>query len=468
MKRQEGQAREQSISTLKQPESLSLNALLADATDEEIHAFLNSLSPNALASLPWLFEHWALDHQIPPAGKWRNWVLTGGRGAGKTRAGAEWVRSLVEGSRPHDIGRYSRLGLIADTLDQAREVMIFGDSGIMACTPPDRRPKWQASRKTLEWPNGAIAQIFSGSDPESLRGPQFDAAWVDEFAKWKKAEESWDMLQFGMRLGDDPRTLITTTPRSIKILKEIMEDPGTVITRAPTSANMHNLAPGFINALKNRYEGSFLGRQELEGEFVSEVDGALWSFELLEACRKQKPEDLDRIVVAIDPPVTHHNQSDECGIVVAGATYGGADSRSWKAYVLADISLSRARPEEWAAKAVAAYHEYDASAIIAEVNQGGDMVASMIRQIDPMVKFTAVRAKQGKALRAEPISALYAQEKISHCGVFSELEDQMLLMSLTGYQGSGSPDRLDALVWAIHSLLIEPSASHTAPRLRLL
>ena len=452
--------------TLTPQELRSLKDYLAFKTQAEIKTFLDGLSPNALASLPWLFEVWAMPHQLAPEGKWRNWLLLGGRGAGKTRAGSEWVRSLVEGPTHNAAGKYRRIALVADTIDQAREVMVMGESGIMACTPPDRRPEWIASRKMLKWANGATAQIFSGSDPESLRGPQFDAAWLDEFGKWKKAKDTWEMLQFGLRLGDDPKVLVTTTPRTVGVLKSLMENDENVITHAPTSANRANLAPGFIEAIEAQYAGTRLGRQEIDGEMVTDIDGALFTYEMIEKSRDDKPDRFDRIVVSIDPPASHNSSSDECGIVVVGATYDGKDIRNWKGYVLADVSLSRARPEEWAAKAIAAYHDFGADCVIAEVNQGGNMVESILRQVDQSVAFRAVHASKRKSIRAEPVAALYAQGRIKHCEIFEQLEEQMLLMSTHGYEGQGSPDRLDAMVWALSELLVNKNIVAFEPKIR--
>ncbi|MEL7259244.1 MAG: terminase family protein, partial [Pseudomonadota bacterium] len=246
-------------------------------------------------ALPYLFEFWAMDHQLPPKGKWRSWVIMGGRGAGKTRAGAEWVRAQVEGARPLYPGKCRRMALVGETIDQVREVMVFGESGIMACSPPDRRPSWQPTRKRLLWPNGATAQIFSAHDPESLRGPQFDGAWVDEMAKWRKARETWDMLQFGLRLGRDPRVCVTTTPRNIGVLKELLERDSTVVTHAATEANRARLAQSFLEEVQARYAGTLLGRQELEGLLIDKVDGALWTPSGLEAARIDEVPELDRI-----------------------------------------------------------------------------------------------------------------------------------------------------------------------------
>ena len=340
-------------------------------------------------ALPWLFEFWALPHQLPPDGAWKTWIIMGGRGAGKTRAGAEWVRAEVEGARPTDPGRSRRVALVGETLDQVREVMVFGDSGIIACSPDDRRPQWEATRRRLVWPNGAVAQVFSAYDADSLRGPQFDAAWVDELAKWPRAQEAWDMLQFALRLGEYPRQVVTTTPRNVGVLKAILRNPSTVVTHAPTEANRAYLAASFFEEVQARYGGTRLGRQELQGELLDEAEGALWSLGALERQRVSDVPDLDRIVVAVDPPVTSHAGSDACGIIVAGVRMEGPP-QDWCAYVLEDASLQGASPEGWARAAIAAMDRHGADRLVAEVNQGGDLVASVIRQIDPLVPLKKV------------------------------------------------------------------------------
>ncbi|MDU8926438.1 terminase family protein [Alisedimentitalea sp. MJ-SS2] len=416
-------------------------------------------------ALPFLFEFWAMEHQLPPEGDWRTWVIMGGRGAGKTRAGAEWVRAQVEGARPQDKGVCHRLALIGETVDQVREVMVFGESGILACSPPDRRPEWQAGRKRLIWPNGAVAHVFSAHDPEGLRGPQFDGAWVDELAKWKKAREIWDMLQFGLRLGDNPRVCVTTTPRNVRVLKDILKMPSTAITSAPTEANAANLAAGFLDEVKARYAGTRLGRQELEGVLLEDVEGALWTAPALESARVEAPPELDRIVVAVDPPVTGHAGSDECGIVVVGAVTRGP-VQNWKAYVLDDASVSAATPATWAKAAIAAMEQFGAERLVAEVNQGGDLVESVIRQVDPLVPLKKVHAARGKSARAEPVAALYEQGRVHHMRGLGELEDQMCAMTVQGYEGKGSPDRVDALVWALTDLMIERAAKWRHPQVR--
>jgi phage terminase large subunit-like protein len=430
-------------------------------------AFLKGLDERELVALPWIWEFWAFEHQLPPEGEWRSWVILGGRGAGKTRAGAEWVRAQVEGARPLDPGRAARVALVGETLDQVREVMVFGDSGLIACAPPDRKPVWEATRRRLVWPNGAVAQAFSAHEPEALRGPQFDAAWVDELAKWKKAREAWDMLQFGLRLGDDPRQVITTTPRNVAVLKEILENPSTVTTHAGTEANRANLARSFLTEVRARYGGTRLGRQELEGILVEDAEGALWRSAQIEALRLEQPPEFTRIVVAVDPAVTGKAGSDECGIVVVGAVTEG-EPQDWRAVVLEDATVHAAKPMDWAEAVVAAAKRYGADRVVAEVNQGGDLVGAMLRQVDPLVPFRAVSATRGKVVRAEPVSALYEQGRVRHLRGLADLEDQMCKLTTHGYEGQGSPDRVDALVWALHDLILEPAAKALNPRVSVL
>ncbi|MBL8562035.1 MAG: DNA-packaging protein [Gemmobacter sp.] len=450
-----------------QPGLRSGAAWLASATQDTVDEFLNGLGDEALLALPWLFEFWALPHQLPPEGAWKTWVIMGGRGAGKTRAGAEWVRAQVEGARPSDPGRASRLALVGETVDQVREVMVFGESGILACSPPDRRPVWEATRKRLVWPNGAVAQVFSAHEPESLRGPQFDAAWVDELAKWKRAEETWDQLQFALRLGSNPQQVVTTTPKNVAVLKAILNNPSSVVTHAPTDANRAYLAASFLEEVKARYGGTRLGLQELEGALLEDAEGALWTSAMIERSRVEALPRLSRVVVAVDPPVTGHGGSDECGIVVVGAVTEGP-VQDWRAFVLEDASVQGASPDQWARAAIAAMERHGAERLVAEVNQGGDLVQAVIRQVDPLVSYKAVRASKGKAARAEPVAALYEQGRVSHLRHLARLEDQMCRMTARGYEGKGSPDRVDALVWALHALMIEPGQHAMRPAVRLL
>ncbi|MFV0301128.1 MAG: terminase large subunit domain-containing protein, partial [Paracoccus sp. (in: a-proteobacteria)] len=302
----------------------------------------------------------------------------------------------------------------------------------------------------------------------ALRGPQFDAAWVDELAKWKKAEDSWDMLQFALRLGEHPQQVVTTTPRNLGVLKRILGNASTVTTHAPTDANRAYLAESFLAEVAERYGGTRMGRQELEGVLLDDVEGALWSTAMLEAARVDKAPKLSRVVVAVDPAVTAGRASDECGIVVAGVVSDG-EPGNWRGYVLEDASV-RGSPMDWARAAIAAMDRHGAERLVAEVNQGGDLVEQVIRQVDPLVPFRGLRAGRGKGLRAEPVAALYEQGRVKHVrgGDLGALEDQLTQMTVRGFEGRGSPDRLDALVWAMHELMIEPAASYRRPQMRRL
>lgn len=408
----------------------------------------------------WLIEdEWLLQARIEQyllAAQPATWLVIGGRGAGKTRLGAEWVNSLVRGFSPFALGRHGHIALVGETLGDVREVMIEGQSGIVTISRHDR-PRFEASRRRLVWDNGAIAQIFSSEDPESLRGPQFEAAWCDELGKWKNDEACFDMLQFGLRLGQMPRQLITTTPRPTKLLKRLMADPTVLQTRMRTADNAGNLAEGFLHMVEQRYGGTRLGRQELEGELIEDREDALWSRAALENARLDGLPQLQRIVVAIDPPASSHKASDACGIVAAGLDESGA------VIVLADASMKAARPQDWAGTAVALYHALGADCLVAEVNQGGDMVTAVIRAVDAGVPVKAVRARRGKWLRAEPVAMLYQQGRVRHAGRFPELEDEMCDFGPNGLSNGRSPDRLDALVWAVNELMPERSAS---PRIR--
>ena len=446
----------------------SVSGLLGSAEEGAVERFLAELSDNAVLALPFLFEHWAhAGHQLPPAGDWTTWVVLGGRGAGKTRTGAEWIRARVEGATPLIAGGARRAALVGETYDQVRDVMVQGESGILACTPRDRRPDWQASRRRLVWPNGAEAQAYSASDPEALRGPQFDTAWCDELAKWRQAEEAWDMLQFCLRLGSDPRQVVTTTPRNTPLLRRLLEAPDTVRTAAPTSANRAYLAASFLEKITARYRGTRTGRQELEGELLADVEGAFWSLSALDAGRVACAPELDRIVVAVDPPARGTATSDACGIVVAGVSMQGPPG-DWRGYVLDDASIAGASPAAWAGRALAKLAEWRADRLVAEINQGGDMVEAVIRGIDPLAPVRTVTASRAKSARAEPVAALYEQGRVAHAGHFPALEDEMVQMGRAGFQGRGSPDRLDALVWALTDLMIGPAAEYRAPRVRAL
>nr|WP_321458536.1 terminase family protein [uncultured Cohaesibacter sp.] len=412
-------------------------------------SFLAGLSHSELQRLFYDWELWARPDQLPPSSDWITWLVLGGRGAGKTRTGAEWIKAIVQGRAPFAEQPYGRIALIGETLQDARDVMVEGVSGLLAIHSKSDRPTWLSSRRRLEWSNGAVAQIFSAEDPESLRGPQFDAAWGDELAKWGHAEATWDMLQFGLRLGRKPRQIVTTTPKPTPLLKRLMADPSTALSHAPTRANLANLAPNFLDAIVRRYEGSRLGRQELDGELIEDRADALWKRDQLDRLRvDDPPATLSRIVIAIDPPATSGKSADACGLIVAGIDGDGL------CFILRDSSLSCASPTAWATKAIALYNRFEADCVIAEVNQGGEMVTTILGNIDSTVPVRPVRATRGKYLRAEPVSALYEQGRVRHVGNMAELEDEMCDFGLDGLSSGKSPDRLDAMVWAVTHLCL--------------
>lgn len=458
-----GLPQETSILTMSE---IKLGAVcVASAPAAGVKTFLTGLTQSELRGLPYLFDFWALEHQLPPGGDWRTWVILGGRGAGKTRAGAEWVRSKVEGARPTDPGAARHIGLVGETKEQARDVMVFGESGILACSPPDRRPKWLATRQVLVWPNGAQAKLYSAHNPESLRGPQFDAVWVDELAKWPKAAATWETLQFCLRLGERPQACVTTTPRNVEVLKSLLAKDSTVQSHAATDVNRANLADGFLEAVQEQFAGSRFGRQELEGLMLPDVDGALWTSERLEVLQEAKAPDLDRVVVAVDPPAGAGAASDACGIIVAGIVMQGP-VQDWRIYVLEDASVQGVSPNAWAAAAIAAMDRHGADRMVAEINQGGAMVETIVRSIDPAVSYRGVHATRGKVARAEPVAALYEQGRVRHIRGLAELEDEMCQMTPAGFEGAGSPDRVDALVWAVTDLFLEPAKAWRSPRVR--
>jgi phage terminase large subunit-like protein len=394
--------------------------------------------------------------QYPLGGTHDTWLVVGGRGAGKTRLGAEWVNALVRGYPPFADRPHGLIALVGETLGDVREVMIEGPSGIAAISRRDR-PRFEPSRRRLVWDSGAVAQIFSSEDPESLRGPQFEAAWCDELAKWKNAEACFDMLQFGLRLGNRPRQLITTTPRPTRLVKRLYANPALTLTHMRTDENAGNLASGFMEAIRARYAGSRLGRQELDGELIEDRDDALWSRGMIENVQSPRPPELRRIVVAVDPPATSLKTSDACGIVAAGLDSEG------RAIVLADATIRAAKPQEWANVAVGLFHQLEADCLVVETNQGGDMVGAVIATVDPDVPVKPVRARRGKWLRAEPVAALYHQGKVRHAARFPELEDEMCDFAPDGLSSGRSPDRVDALVWAINELMPRNAAR---PRIR--
>ena len=407
---------------------------------------LATLLADALADGGWRAK--ARPSQLPPPGDWWNgWCVNSGRGFGKTWVGSNWTNELAE------TGTAKRIALIGATASDVRDTMIEGESGILATAPAWNRPQFEPSKRRLTWPSGAIATAFSSEEADRLRGPQHDFLWADELAAWYEPESTWDMAQFGLRLGERPRWLVTTTPRPIKLLRKILAREGVdvVVSRGSTFENAANLAPTFLAAIRARYEGTRLGRQELNAEMLEDVAGALWTREMLEKANEvAKLPDLMRVVVAVDPSGTRgaSDGGDSIGIVVAGI---GSDGLG---YVLADRTC-KLSPDGWGRRAVDAYRDFKADRIIAERNFGGAMVEHVIRTIDRNIPYLEVTASRGKVARAEPIAALYEQGRVKHAHVMMELEDQMLAMTGSGYAGDGSPDRLDALVWALTELFGE-------------
>lgn len=409
----------------------------------QLQSWIASLTDEQLAAVNYDWRFWGRPDQQEPAGDWLTWLVLAGRGWGKTRVGAETVRAWVES------GRYGRIALVAETAADARDVMVEGDSGILKTSPPWFRPTYEPSKRRLTWPNGAVATLYNGTEPDQLRGPQHDAAWVDELAKYAAAQETWDQLQFGLRLGDSPRQLVTTTPRPIPLIRAMASAGTTVVTKGRTFDNADNLAASFIQTIRDRYEGTRLGRQELEAEILDDIPGALWTREMFDAHRLKDAPEMQRIVVAVDPSGTkgESDNGDSIGIVVAGR---GVDGRG---YVLADRTC-KLSPDGWGRRTVQAYHEFRADRVVGEDNFGGAMVEFVVKTADKMVSYKAVKASRGKVVRAEPVAALYEQGKVSHVGSFPELEDQMSAFTPSGYMGEGSPDRCDALVWALTELML--------------
>lgn len=405
--------------------------VLSELTDAECEILLHD----------WRGFH-ARPEQVAPAEDWDIWMILSGRGWGKTRTGAEWIREKALASP-------IRIALVGETAADARDVMVEGESGILKCHAEHERPLYEPSKRRLTWPNGSVATLFNATEPDQLRGPQANAAWCDELAKWRYARETWDQLQFGLRLGDHPQVLVTTTPRPIELVKAIVagKEGKAVITRGRTMDNRVNLAGTFLEKIEARYGGTRLGRQELEGEILGDIPNALWTLANIDASRvKEHPPTLKRIYVAIDPAISNTEQSDEHGIIVVGQSADGKEG-----YVLEDAS-AKGSPMEWAKRALSVHDRWQADGIVVEVNQGGDMVAQTIRSVRSGVKIVEVRATRGKHVRAEPIAALYEQGRIHHVGSFVDLETQMTQMTTFGYEGDGSPDRADALVWGLTTL----------------
>lgn len=423
--------------------------------------FLSQLTDQEAAILTYDWKFWARPNQLPDEGDWTHWLLLAGRGFGKTRTGAEWVRGLVES------GKYRRIALVAPTAADARDVMIEGQSGIMSISPKWDMPVYLPSSRKITWANGAEAHVYSADEPDRLRGPEHDAAWCDELAAWRYDQSAWDMLMFGLRVGRHPRTCITTTPRPTPLIKALAVQDNVHMTHGTTYDNLENLAPTFRQEIITKYEGTRLGRQELNAEILDDVPGALWSRADIDKgrCLPKTEGFYKRIVVAIDPTVSKKpegkhrmdDKADECGLVVVGL---GEDDEG---YVLEDAT-KRMSPKEWAVSAVNLYHKWSADRIIAEVNNGGALVEMTLRAVPEAnnIPYTAVVASKGKITRAEPIAALYEQIRVHHVGSFPELEDQMC-----SYDGPGkkSPDRMDAMVWGVTELMLKRTP---VPRIRFI
>jgi predicted phage terminase large subunit-like protein len=420
---------------------------LLEATERT--RLIRRLSANDAAGLWWDWDFWARPSQLPPSGDdWVYYMMLAGRGSGKTRAGAEFVRKMKNIVSP--------IALIGATHDDVMGVMIEGPAGLQRIAPLGDYPVLKNGR--LMWPNGAQALLYSAERPDRLRGPQHGIGWADELAAWKYPEETWSNFEFGLRVGRNPQAMITTTPRPIKIVRQLVADPQCFVRRTSSYANRAHLPERYFSRIIARHEGTRLGRQEIYAEILDDVPGALWTRDGLERDRlpfNAALPDLARIVVAIDPAVTSGEDADETGIIVAGKDYHG------HGYVLADRS-GHYQPTEWAREAIAQFHHPDrhADRIVAEVNNGGEMVENTLRMIDQGIPFTAVHASRGKVIRAEPVSALYEQGKVHHVGFFPQLEDQMTSFTIDyDRERDGSPDRVDGLVWAITELLVEGSGT---------
>jgi phage terminase large subunit-like protein len=436
----------------------SLAERLAQMPADRARRYIDGLTDAAAASLAHHWQFWARPEQMAPPGGWRIWLIMAGRGFGKTRAGAEWVRSIAE-AQPE-----ARIALVAANLAEARSVMVEGQSGLLAIAPDATRPHWEPSLRRLRWPGGAQATLFSAAEPESLRGPEHSHAWCDEIAKWDnssgRAMFAWDNLQLGLRVGALPQVTATTTPRAVPLVRCLLADPAVVISRGSSRANRANLPPAFLDAVQRHYGGTALGRQELDGELLEDIEGALWSRSLIEACRvRWSTQGFARVVIGVDPPAG--SGGDACGIIVCALLEDG------RAAVLADGSVQGASPEGWARAVANASETWNADRIIAEANQGGEMVGAVLRASNIALPVRLVHASRGKVARAEPVAALYEAGRVIHCGTFARLEDEMCgLMTGGAYQGPGrSPDRADALVWALTELML---GRRGTPRIRSL
>ena len=411
--------------------------------DPATRAYQRSLPAWEAAELKYFWSLHSRDSQLPPDGDWDSWLILAGRGFGKTRTGAEWVRAQVESRKA------SRVALVARSLPEAQSVMIEGESGIIAACPPWNKPTYEPSKRKLTWPNGPFALVFSSHEPDQLRGPQFDAAWCDEMAAWEYPEQTWDNLSFALRLGRHPRSVVTTTPKPIELIRSLPNRSGVHVTRGSTYDNQDNLPPAFMNGLIEQYDGTRLGRQEIHAELIDEDEDALWKREWIEDARIRTSPRMSRIVVAVDPALSTKPTSSETGIIVAGADRGRKE-----AYVLADES-ARLTPNSWALRVIHLYDKFNASMIIVEDNAGGQMVKTTLNNaVERNLPIRTVRARSGKFVRAEPVASLYEQGRVHHVGRFPTLEDQMCTWT-PDLGPSHSPDRADALVYAITNLVLE-------------
>jgi phage terminase large subunit-like protein len=423
--------------------------------EKDVARFLATLSAPQLRAVAQSWASWALDGQKPTRKDWRVWLIMAGRGFGKTRAGAEWVSVQAR------LNPGLRVALIGATAAEVEAVMVRGESGLMAVARAEEELLYYPTRGLVQFGNGALAFAYSGANPDKLRGPEHHIAWCDELAKWEKPDETWDNLILTLRAGEDPRVVVTTTPKPIALLERLREDPDTVVTGGRTRDNPH-LPGAFVEGVTARYGGTRLGRQELDGELIEDVEGALWTRELVERClstahldfarrsARDEREFFVRVVIGVDPPVKAGG--DACGIVAVGL---GADGIG---YVLGDHTVSGLSPEGWARAVAAAAAAHGADRVVAEANQGGDMVESVLRAADCALPLRLVHATRGKVARAEPVAALFEAGRARFAGAFPELEDELCAISAgAGYQGPGrSPDRADAMVWAMHALMLAP------------
>ena len=446
-----------------QQEAQATGQDVAQLLDERL---LSRLTPRELLAFKYEWPLWARPDQLPPPGAWSIWLIMGGRGSGKTRAGAEWtLEKEQEGCR--------RIAIVAETEDEGRHTLVEGESGILACSPPYNRPKYEPENRRLIWPSGAVARLYSGDSPKQFRGPAHDAAWLDEVAKWRYPEQTFATLDLGLRVGDrddNPQCVITTTPRPLAFLLALMEDSGCVTVQMDTYANAANLPAKVLERIEKRYGGTRLGRQEIGGELLTDTPGALWTLAIIDKTRIRNPANKPncrRIVIGVDPQgkkaqdlvsrrFEGEDEGSETGIVVCGKDYDG------RGYVLDDRSGDY-DPNQWAQEAVGAYKRENADLIVAEGNHGGEMVRETIRAVDPSIPVEIVWASEGKKLRAEPISVFYRQGNVSHVGTFASLEDEMSTYTGTEKQ---SPNRLDALVWALTELFKkeDDTMSHYDPQ----